>query len=175
MTPSCASFQSAGVFSWLTKSGRIPSQTTTRTCREGSGVSRAGAWHTQKTVTIPSRIDTAKTRFISILIARIIPESKLSKETLTFSAVWVWRFGAAVDKQQGSDAACQCQCRTDKHNSPKSSHERFIDRLFYNLASRRSDLSRNFLGCQADSLILQRTSRRRGQLKAGQTRIKRTI
>src|SRR6266566_10010443 len=142
-------------------------------CREGSGVSRAGAWHTQKTVTIPSKIDTAKTYFTSILIARIIPESKMSKETLTFSAVW--RFGAAIDKQQGSDAACQGQCRTDKHNSPKSSHERFVDRLFYNLTSRRSDLSRNFLGCQADSLILQRTSRRRGQLKAGQTRIKRTI
>src|SRR6266550_4255121 len=154
MTPSCASFQSAGVFSWLTKSGRIPSQTTTRTCREGSGVSRAGAWHTQKTVTIPSKIDTAKTHFTSILIARIIPGS-------------VWRFGAAIDKQQGSDAACQGQCCTDKHNSPKSSHERFIDRLFYNLTSRRSDLSRNFLGCQADSLILQRTSRRWGHLKAG--------
>src|SRR6266536_4984513 len=114
MTPLCASFQSAGVFSWLTKSGRIPSHTTTRMCREGEDPSRAVAWHTQETVTIPSKIDTAKARFTSILIARIISESKPSKETLTFSAVW--RFGAAVDKQQGSDAARQGQCRTDKHN-----------------------------------------------------------
>src|SRR2546429_4203268 len=36
---SCASFQSAGVFSWLTKSGRIPSQTTTTICRLGLGFS----------------------------------------------------------------------------------------------------------------------------------------
>src|SRR5438876_503120 len=37
MTPPRASFQSAGVFCSLTKSGRIPSQTTTTTCRSDFG------------------------------------------------------------------------------------------------------------------------------------------
>src|SRR5262245_52436129 len=39
MTPSCASFQRVGVVSSLTKSGRIPSHTTTTTCRSDLRVS----------------------------------------------------------------------------------------------------------------------------------------
>src|SRR5713101_2431251 len=60
MTPSCASFQSAGVFFSLIKSGRIPSQTTTTTRRWSFGSSAGGTPLAES----PHRID-AKMRTIT--------------------------------------------------------------------------------------------------------------
>src|SRR6266513_4914558 len=99
--------------------------------------------------------------------------AQIVKEALAFSTVW--RLGAAANKQHRRNSTRQGQCSADKHNVPKTCHERRIYRLFQNLAHRRTDLLRNFLGRQIDSLIVKRMSRRRGQLEVRKTRIERSI
>src|SRR6266566_1021701 len=143
MTPSCANFHSAGVFSWLTKSGRIPSQTTTTTCRSAFGVSTPNACCPNKAQTIHVRIAIdllAKTWLTEILICSSMLE----------------RFCVAVDEQQRCYSARQRQSGSNKHNAPKTVHERFIDRLLKNLAHRGFDILGKGRRCQVDPLVGKR-------------------
>src|SRR5207248_7003200 len=142
MTPSFASFHSAGVFSWLRKSGRIPSQTTTTICRSALGVSTANARSPQNAQTIHVRVD------IDLLAKTCLDRTLICSSTLE-------RFCVAVDEQQRCYSARQRQGRSNKHNSPKTCHERFIDRLFKNLTHRRFDILRNCRCCEVNPLVVE--------------------
>src|SRR5947208_6190674 len=149
MTPLFASFHSAGVFSWLRKSGRIPSQTTTTTCRSALGVSTANTRCPQNAQTIHVKIDID--RFGNLLAKTCLAEILICSSMLE-------RFCVAVDEQQRCHSARQRQSGSDKHNAPKTFHERFVDRLSENLARRWFDILRNCRCCEVNPLVVERLS-----------------